>query len=393
MNPEGLTPHLLWTALVVGGLSLFFFRNIIPLHWLALAVLIKFAIPLVYFGQVLNNNLWLLGDDIFYFYKAILLLDSGYNPLTTLTTPDGFYALIWVSAGRHFLYAWFTLLAFYIFGPYYYSPVFLNVFLTFVSGYFLYKTTLVSGFSKKYSQILFLFFVLQWDVLAWSSFVNLKDIFIMTLTIMLFYYIIILTKQLTILRLASSLGLIFILFFVRLYIPIVFVTAFTLYIAFFSGSYKFKTRYIGILIVISALLVSHFQLGTILKYITYLNIAPSAISYGFVRMVLTPRPWGIEPDYSFLYIPSIFHLIFLIPTIVGGINLWKVSKDARLMIIYLLLSLLLYSSFEELQDPRHRVQILGIIVWMQFNFIWEYINPIVSKMSAPLQVLPSETAP
>jgi hypothetical protein len=64
------------------------------------------------------------------------------------------------------------------------------------------------------------------------------------------------------------------------------------------------------------------------------------------------------------------HWLFLFPTIWSGYLLWHHSKEMKLLIIYLIIVYIFYGVIDELQGPRHRVQIIPINAWLQFHFVW-----------------------
>src|SRR5438046_1080340 len=75
-----------------------------------------------------------------------------FDPLTCFFSPEGRLALFNVSGRVHIIYPWWNLVAIWLFGEHYYSPVFLNVGLTFLAGYFLHRTLGLVGFEKRYRQ-------------------------------------------------------------------------------------------------------------------------------------------------------------------------------------------------------------------------------------------------
>jgi len=107
---------------------------------------------------------------------------------------------------------------------------------------------------------------------------------------------------------------------------------------------------------------------------------------GIVHIILTPRPWGISPEYSFLTIAAVLHWLFLLPTVIGGGMLWRQSKEAALLIIYCLVLIVLYGSYAELQGPRHRLQLVFIIAWMQFHFFWHIISTYRNRSKIGVRV-------
>jgi len=330
-----------------------------------IAASVKVLIPFFYFAFFINTS-WMLLDDVTYVKGGMELLGRGNNPFTIFFDPIGRMKLFQLAGGHHILYYWWNMLGQYFFGSHYYSSVFLNILTTVIGGVFLYKIAIECGFSQKYSKILFLFFLLHWEVLTWASLINLKDTLVMVLTIVAFYYILNVSKNPRNIRVWILALLAIILFFwIRFYIPIVILSALCLWAAFFrKGIYRilmivasialfgFIYHYIG-----SSSLLIHFN-----KFIFHL--------YGVFRAALTPQPWQIESGYSFLVPASTLHWLFFIPMIIGGWCLWRNSKEARLFLTYFALILLLYGSYTALQGPRHRFQVTFVIAWMQFHFIW-----------------------
>lgn len=53
-----------------------------------------------------------------------------------------------------------------------------------------------------------------------------------------------------------------------------------------------------------------------------------------------------------------------------AVRTWQFNTKARILLLYLLIVIGFYGIFPELQGPRHRVQVVFIIAWMQFDFLW-----------------------
>ncbi|MEP0854542.1 hypothetical protein [Trichocoleus sp. DQ-U1] len=365
---EGLTNDLLWAAFCMGLLSFWIASRQLSKITSFFVAAVKVLIPLLYFAFFYDGN-WTFVDDIAYQFQGKKMLELGYNPITVLVNPEGLSNLMLLSGGRHILYGWWNILGQYLFGKYYYPPVFLNVFLTFISGYFLFCIAHLSGFSPKYAKGLLLFSLFHWEIVVWSSLVNLKDILIMTITIVAIYLILRLSKQLNFYVLLGLGGIFFIFFWIRFYIPIVIMIATVIWISLFLKGWR---RYI--LLVLSAIgsIFVAFFLGlenTIYNF-NRLDQNWITILLGVIRMALTPQPWSIEPAYTFLFFPSILHWILFVPAVWGVWMLWRRSREAKLLFIYLALALLLYGAFQDIQGPRQRLQLTPIIAWAQFHFLW-----------------------
>ncbi|MFE1746600.1 hypothetical protein [Coleofasciculus sp. H7-2] len=365
---EGLTSDLLWATFCIGLLCFWIASRNISIFTAFYVALVKVLIPLVYFAFFFDGT-WIFLDDITYQSQGTKMLQLGYNPITALVNPDGLLNLRSLSGGRHILYGWWNILGQYLFGKHYYSPVFLNVSLTFISGYFLFRIADLSGFSRKYAKGLLLFSLFHWEIVAWSSFLNLKDPLIMTFTIIAIYLILRLSKQLKFYDLLGLGGIVFIFFGIRFYVPAVMMIAIVIWISLFQKGWR---RYILLaLAAIGSIFVLFFLgLEDTLYNLNRLDWNWTTIFLGVIRMALTPQPWSIEPAYTFLFFPSILHWVLFLPAISGGWMLWRRSREVKLLLIYLALTLLLYGAFYELQGPRQRLQITPIIAWAQFHFLW-----------------------
>lgn len=366
---QGITFNLIWISLWIAAIGFWISSKDISRMTAIFVAWVKVSIPFVYFSFFYNGT-WNLLDDLTYAEHGKQLLELGYNPLTVLVDPKGLLQLMVMNSGYHILYSWWNLLAQYLFGQYYYSAVFLNVGLTFISGYLLYRLAQLFGYSKNYSKGLLIFFLLHWDLLAWSSFVNVKDILVMSLTLLNIYYIIRWLKKRTYKNLLPILAVTFLFFFIRFYIPILVVIV-TFAWALIKKKGRFKYQMI-ILCLIGTVGIVHFLgLRSLLYSIQMLTLSPVSIAIGTIRQSLTPQPWSIVPEYTYLLIPSILHVVFYLPAVVGSWLLWRRGpKEISFLLMYLGMVILLGAGAEMLQDPRRRVQVIFIIVWVQFHFLW-----------------------
>jgi hypothetical protein len=83
---------------------------------------------------------------------------------------------------------------------------------------------------------------------------------------------------------------------------------------------------------------------------------------GLLRFISSPRPFFADGGYAFLNIPSLIYW-GLIPFVCLGFFVVSKMKTrfGRFLIIYFFLFLALYSSYAELQGPRHRLQLEFVI--------------------------------
>jgi hypothetical protein len=341
-----------------------------------LLAFVKASMPFVYFGYY-GNRAWHLWDDMRYYEVGHLLLAKGNNPFLILFTVDGRGQLFSMAGGYHILYYWWNLLAVYLFGPYYCSPVFLNVAMTFVSGALICRIAGVTGCSERYARYLGVFFLLQWDLLAWSSLVNLKDTLVLLLTVAAIYFGIQLGQRREIRYLLLLAVPLYTLLWIRFYIPILLLVALLFWTALtLQGRQRF------FLVCFAA--ASAFM-------VLYMNATEPIIRrylradwvYGIVRFIFTPLPWSISPEYSFLTVPSILHEVMVVPAIIACIRLAHNNARFRFAALYLLVIILFYGHVPPRQGPRERMQICWVLAWGEFECLWHLARSVLRRRPHP----------
>lgn len=377
----GLTPQLVLAAVVAGALSLLMLGRHLPPLAALLAAAVKAAVPLVYFAWFYDGT-WTFLDDVTYWDHGRLLLATGYDPFTVLLRADGVATLVMLSLGPHILYAWWNLLAQYFLGPYYFAPVFLNVVLTCASGVLLYRIARRAGFGERYAGGLLLFFVLHWELLVWSSFVNLKDVLVFTLVLAALLAFLVLadsSERASRRWLAAAVlaGVFLTLPWLRFYVP-------ALLLASFGAWWILRRRGWAR----PALLAVGALLGVLalpwLAPMQYLELHPVAVAFGFVKGPLTPRPWAIYPEYSFLTLAAWLHWVTFVPALIGGWALWRHSPPALLAMVYLLIASLLSAIAPEFQGPRHRVHVIFAWAWMQYHAFALLASLVAARRARPV---------
>ncbi len=376
---SGLTAQLAFAALAIGIVSVLVLARFLPLWIAALVAAAKVSAGLLYFGWLFDGR-WVLLDDISYWEYGRELLNMGYDPVSVLVNPGGLTTLFILSGGFHILYPWWNLLAQFLLGPLYYAPVFLNIGLTCVAGVFLYRIARMDGFSVRYSQGLLVFFLLHWDVLVWSSIANLKDVLVMTLVLAACYYFLRVAEPGISMprRIAAVAGLaipLLLLPWIRFYVPVLLMGAGACWILVKRPGWG---KY-GLLVVAMGAMV--LVLPSYIPY-QYLALNPAATVYGTLRFALTPQPWSIDASYSFLQIPSMLHWLFFIPALGGGAFLWKRAPGASLLLVVLATLTVFYGMVPILQEPRHRLQIAFVWVWMQYHVIVSLVRYAVNHRTA-----------
>jgi hypothetical protein len=358
---EGFTAELVLVAMVMGALCLLIaMRHLSPFSATLLTV-VRISIPLVYFAYYFDGE-WCILDDLVYYTDADQILQEGFNPLTALFTSDGYHLLTAYCSGHHVLYTWLNIVAQYLFGPYYYANVFMNVVFTFVSAHVFSRTLGEMGFEARYRRWAEVFLLLHWDTIAWSSFINLKVIFVKMLTIIAAHAAIAYFRRRKTRHLLTFLGVSIVFFWIRFYVPFLLGAAF---IGWIISQWQDPKRHllsvgIGVLVYLALPFLPQREEA----------VTVGSLLYGAVRFSLTPLPWSVLPMYSYLTIPSMLHFLFALPVLFAAHGLWRSSKGARLWLIYTGVLILFYAFADELQGPRQRYQIDHIFAWAQFHFLW-----------------------
>ena len=342
--------------------------------WLAFILSpLKALIPLVYFANFYDGS-WNLLDDLTYFKKGDALLGTGYNPFLIFFTSDGRNVLFATVGDRTVIYPWWNMLAIYVFGPFYSSPIFLNVATTFVSAAVLFKMARLSGCSEKYSKWLCIFCLIQWDILAWSSFVDVKDTLVMMLTLLTLYCAILVVRSRKIGHAVLLACIASTFWWIRFYIPVLMLISFAIWIVFAVKGLK-KLPWI-----VFAASVFYFVLpeGAFELLQEYYN---QDLILGPLKMALTPQPWSIDPVYSFLLIPSILHWILFVPAVFAGAVMFRKNRVFRFAAIYFLVLIVFYGVIPQLYGSRERQQVAWVLVWAQFHFLWNALqaSPVSAK--------------
>jgi hypothetical protein len=376
---EGLTPDLLFAAacLWVFGMVLTWRR--LPLPLAAAITTLKVAIPLVYFAYYAGT--WIFLDDIKYQAEGAGMLAAGFTPLSAVTTPAGIIHLGMLAGGEHVLYGWWNLLGLWLFGGHYWSPIFLNVGLTFVAAVYLERTLEELGMEKAYRRWAMAFFLVHWDILAWSSFINLKDTLVMTITSAGILAMVRLAKGAS-LRKLGALALVALLFtWIRFYLTALMLVALGIWL-FFQWRDRRKYLLLAVIGVVVAAAM-HARAGDLA------DVQIAHLPIGLFRTILTPQPWNIDPAYTFLTIPAIANWLTFGLLISGAWAAWRHGGPARLLIIYMLAIVVFYSAVPALEGPRQRFQITPICAWLEFHAFWMLLR---ARRNRPLEtngVLPA----
>jgi hypothetical protein len=249
----------------------------------------------------------------------------------------------------------------------------------------LYSFAQDAGFGPRYRTGLTVFFLLHWDVLAWSSFVNLKDTVIVLLTLLLLRALTRFQVHLRRRDLLVAVLVSFVFLWIRFYVPAV-AGAAVLLRSLATGGIVARHRWVTLGIVATAMAGMFWVMGPrwLPLVTTRLDLEPWNMGLGVVRMLLTPQPWSVSRANDFLLLPAIMHVVTFVPAIIGAVWLWQRSPVLRLPLVYSFLIIVLFSAFPAQQGPRHRLQVVFMLAWAQFTFAWQLLRATEAAV-APLR--------
>ena len=341
---------------------------------------VKISIPTAYF--YFYGPRWTPYDGVLYNSIATELLEEGHSPLSLFF--EWRFLISYVDS-FHITAYWWAALAQSIFGQYYFAPVYLNIILTAVIGIYTLFILTKSGMSEAYSTYFLYFFSVHWSVLTWSSFVYIKGIYITLFIVAYFYHFIslyeaILTnrgRSIILYNITILASIIVLLIFSRFYVIALLLSSSVAWLIL-------KARWEVTLI---ALLFCGLPLYFVIDYgLNYAirggfldAISVTSITTTTLRVILTPRPWGLNPEFIFLFVSSIFHWLFIIPATLFGMRLVVRNESVQLLFIFLLSYVAFYSIFNDFASVRTRVQVLFILALFQYHFLYQIITQFKIK--------------
>lgn len=366
-------PHLIFASAVTFIVCFLLLVNYLSFKYTILIASFKISIPFLYFSRF--GNKWTPYDGRKFQTVATTLLEQGHTPWSLVFHWD--FLITYVDS-THVIPYWWNVTAQYLFGPYYYSPIFLNVILTVFTGMYCMFILSRSGFQESYYKYYLAFFVLQWDVLVFSSILNIKSIIVtLFITMYLYHFIMMVSSRNSAwsgFHFAMVLLILFIIYWSRFYIVPLLVMSSLAWIAFHSR----RKKWVPILALPVVALYPIIERG--LKQTQYFEpLTLTEFVFNAAKIVLTPRPWGVNAEFSFLIIPAVFHWLFIFPSIFSSLLLWNKSKYTRLLVIFTVGFVVFYAIFPGLASVRMRYQIVFVITLLQFHMLWETASLIEVK--------------
>jgi hypothetical protein len=374
------------------GLNWEIFATLI-FFWAASIVCISFYLPIKYamiiatlkimlagtFFIFWGDGSWFIGgDDDSYTAAGVRMIESGENPISIWFSPVGEYILI--GSPSLALYHWWNMLWMWVFAPHYYAPVIANVFVTTLSGLVFVRILGVLGFGEVYRAGFAIFFLLHWDILVWSSFLNLKEPLITLLLLLTIYSILELNLRKWIYVLPLGLS-IFLLFGIRFYLPALIGAAAVVYLLLAS---KQRLLVLAMVVGISWLVLWKYwyTLGLVERLI---DLSPKSILKHTVKQFLSPMPWRITEPASYLVIPSILHWVFLPAGVLGATALVLTPKatNAWLIVLTFLSGVAFYAVIPGLASVRHGAPFAALWVLFEYHAIFLAVKMAVGQENRP----------
>lgn len=348
----GFSLELVYSFTVSNFLIYFTFRTIVGRRLSFLVAFLKSLVPFLYISFFWNNIWSASGDDFKYINDAV-----GYMFF------DGYI---------NYIFSYWNIISMVILGANYSSLLFSNVILSSFGAVILCKLSMRIGFCDNYSKMLALFFALHWDVLSWTSFVNLKETVSLFLVIFLFYIIFEFNEKKTCWSFLGGCLFSFFLFKIRFYMVALFLVVYFLFVYFEMRKVIFRDFILRCFFLCAiglfAFVVRHVAINEweLIKD----NFLIISWNWPIAALIwlLQPRPWALSPEYTFLSVSSWLHWLFSPFSLIGAIHLWRQKIYLRFCILFLLVSAFFFSLTGF--GPRHRFQVSFIIIWMQFHALW-----------------------
>jgi hypothetical protein len=318
----------------------------------------RMAVPVVYFAWFCDGA-WFVSDDLTYYQRSSNLFAQGVTPWELLS-PNGLDLLGSVAGSDHVLYYWWNLLAFTLIGDAYYAPVLLNIGATFVTAHLIGGLFEDLGFDRFYRVSAQAVVLLHWDVVTWSSLLNLKDSIVQLLTVAALAASVRFIRTRSLGSVLTFVGVCLVFQTIRFYVPVLLLAA----IGFWAATcWRHPLKFVALALACVVGVKATLKFGDML--FDYAALADAA--RGIVDFSLQPRPWAIESGYSFLILSSTLHWVFFAPALVGAALIWRESVGGRLILVYLAVVICFYALAQDFQGPRHRLQVSFIFAWLQFH--------------------------
>jgi hypothetical protein len=344
-----------------------------------LIALFKSLIFTIYFYFFYNAG-YHFYDDVIYYTVSREQFES-FGIFQIFTKIDDAQRLI---GTNHISYWIFVYLSGKLFGFYYFSAVFANILLSLLSSYLIYLTLIRTNFSKQFSSLFFLFILVHWDTIAWTSFISTKEQLVHFTIVLTFYNLVLIkqSKKISILNLLFIALALIIVSQIRTYMLIFLLVIFSIYVIFLLKLPN-QRIYRLFLYILPTLIIPYFiyvnfepiyislSKAYLLMNVDFENLSLQETLYGIIKYIVTPNPLNIAPNYGFYFIPSILN-IFSIPFVLLGSTMVFDRRNTPLICYFILFItvVIFYALFPEIQGARQRYQISMVLIFLQFLSIF-----------------------
>ena len=349
------------SALMVWALGALMLSWVMPKYLAAIVMAVKMAVPVCFFILFFQPEWQVGGDDQGYFDEAFYFYELGLDPLRIFAHSHPWY-LLNSDPGRAFFF-YYLFIGLYFFGGSYYSAVFLNLLISALATVFLAKAVRDIDRRKGFSEGFAVFLALHWSVIAWSSFLILKEPLVTCLMAGVIFGLSGHRNALRFSRLFVAGACLFLLLWVRYYLPPLIVAGVATALFF---SLKKQQKWLAFALL--PLIMWHGL--DELRYFLRLADWGNAI-YGTIHFVLQPLPMRVSEPVEFLLIPSILHW-GVFPFAIVGVFLMLVQGHRISFVIIAMagVAVVFYGLVPDLASTRHRAPIDALLAVMQYFGIW-----------------------
>ena len=356
--------------------------------WVTRSVSISLLCSIIKAGLFFVTYQWFFtgqvtgADDLQYIRVAIEISQQNYTFLDWLSNTEKIQDL---AGGTHILFPIFNYISIIVFGTQYFAAPAVNILITVPIAYLGMKLAVAEfGFSRRNGQIFFLLLVLHPEILAWSTVFNGKEVLVLAGHTLLLVGIAQIFRRNFMLGTGIIVPTLFFVILVRFYVPALIGVAFALYFIIHEKIFNTTKNFVLIISVVAAVILYYFD-----YYSQASSLVLDTLSnpfFGLLHFLLTPVPFNSDPEYIFLFFPSLYHWLLFPFSIIGFWTICRLNtKFGRFFIIYFILFVLFYACFEGLRGPRHRLQLQIAIA------LFEYIGVVIFLTKYVLTKRPQES--
>jgi hypothetical protein len=346
------------------------------------SILTSGFISLLYFLIQYTHAIPVLGDSENYLETAIEI-KSKIN--TGASIHEVLSLLFSYAGGRHIIYYLYNTLAVSLFGEGHYAPVALNTSLiAIMAALFVRLVKPLSINSYNFQRKLYLYVLLNPELIGWTITHNVKDLFVLFLIVSALVCIIGLRSRPLISLIVLSV-IITTLIFLRFYIiGIIFAS---LFITYFFSSAPNKSNKSGFLGIIALIILASIYFGVAIPILSQLSDRLNfqnlvQIPYGIVKFLFTPIPFNATGGYVFLNFTQFFYLSMSFFMFLGFIYSAKGTNFSTMLIFtFFILVTFIFAMSPDFHDVRHRIMLLPFISYFQFVGIRYFLASLKSKTS------------